>query len=232
MGFWDWLTGKKAEKAGSSQQKKRRRGQRGPGKSKAERDAAEKARFERDLRRNFPDQYRRLKLAEWYRLSPDEADDFLSEGQRTEKRDALLKELLGPGLQVLAAVMQQRSPAPTPGPVLQPAAQLPPAQADPLPAQQPEMNGMSRISQELIAELSTRNPSEAAAWLLRRPENGARQFVDLVSRTPDGQIPALLGMIGQAAPDLAGAMAWLAAPDRSAWTIAMVQALRSGVSGA
>lgn len=232
MGFWDWLTGKKPANAENSQQKKRKRGQRGPGRSKAERDAIEKTRFERDLRRHFPDQYRRVKLMEWYRLSPDEAEEFLSEGQRAEKRNELLKDVLGPGLQVLAAMMQRNAPMPSAAP--QPTAQLPPAQAETLPApqQQPETNGMSRVSQELIAELSTRNPSEAAAWLLRRPENGAKQFVDLVSRTPDDQIPALLGMIGQAAPDLAGAMAWLAAPDRSAWTIATVQALRASVPGA
>ena len=66
---------------------------------------------------------------------------------------------------------------------------------------------MSIESMFLVAQFDGSTPEAFARWLLARPEAG--QLVEVLQKTPDDRIPALLAEVPQRAPKLAAFVAHL-----------------------
>lgn len=161
-------------------------------------------------------------------------EDPRKAGEEEWWKEALRAAGQGLGLAVLSAqrgVMPGIVPPPSPGPTpyVEPSPSLPSVAHPPVqPPSTPEVP-MSLVSQWVISQLQPLNPEQAAQWLLSQPAPQARQLVELLVRTPDEQLPALLGELATQVPDLAGAIAWLRS--RPQWLVDTVHAVRR-LSGA
>ena len=244
MGILDRILGRKD--AGGGAKRKR-----GPRRTADERLKEEKLRYLYWIKRNNPTVYSQLMTKELSGVGMEDKDDlgdFISRIKQFQSAGLLpkkpeggddRKEWIEAGFVALSALMSQNRP-PQPQVSVSPQYQQPPqvyqtpaqpqlstpAQPQGQPVQQEE--SMSIMSHIVISSLQSRDPDQAALWLLSMAQSfpTAKPIVDQLCATPDAELPGLLTAAASQYKDLAPAMTWLNDPSRRDWLYQTMAAVR------
>lgn len=139
---------------------------------------------------------------------------------------------LGPVLvsaqqQRLAAQAAQSAPAVLPVPSPGPAAPAPAPTPEPTREESTEVNWVVGY---IKAQLSPRDPEQAAAWIKSQSHPYAADLVAMIQRTPDSRVFASLDEQAKQAPDFRPLVDWL--KQRGEWTLQVCHHLRDATPSA
>ena len=146
---------------------------------------------------------------------------------------------LGSGMgQVLMQYLGGRGLAPTtpseppsppyypPAAVVEVSAPSPPTLLAPSNPTEPQEATQVDVSAVAIQQLSGRDPTQAARFLIDLPDPRVRGLIGRLCEANDAGIPAVLFSVQQQSPEFAGLVEWLLDVRNVEWTVATVHSLR------